>query len=110
MVVWLDKLLQNWRLQNVPDTADESETLWTVQAETTADKLDSRLPGTLGAIHRARSAPASPILQELLSRAQSPFVSAFADAMQVEGRLKTDYDFSNEHGRLRASVVGPAIE
>jgi hypothetical protein len=92
VVSWLDHQTSDWKVYKdlIQDTYESKS--WVTYVYFSAPKQKHMIASTLCALHRARSGPAYEPLKEHLSDARSHFLAKFAEALDVEGRLKVDFD------------------
>ena len=103
VVAWLDNQTHDWKIMDGQLQPGASSAKWLVCANVGRSKGSGAVAGTLRAVHQARSGPAYEHLKSHLSEARSPFLTAFSEAMDVEGRLKVN--IGSEHGARGAARV-----
>jgi hypothetical protein len=111
LVTWLDGELCDWSVDARPSPFESNRiATWELWATgKTMGRAQQSVQGALTAIHRARSGPAREPLKERMRATKSPVLSAFATALDVEGRL--DLKFYPDAGleNLRATVNEPQL-
>ncbi|MER9877947.1 MULTISPECIES: hypothetical protein [unclassified Mesorhizobium] len=98
VVSWLEDRTCDWKVVEDDPLSNATSAKWHVCAHVNHAKEVSAVEGTLRAIHQARSGPAYDPLKIHLSEARSPFLPIFSEAMDVEGRLKVNFETGHTEG------------
>ena len=104
LVSWLSDQTSDWKIVDDDHASSDTSAKWLVCAHVGGTKGVNAIAGTLRAIHQARSGPAYEPLKAHLSEAQSPFLPIFSEAMDVEGRLKVNFETHVPRGAARVAV------
>jgi len=111
IVNWLDAMLEDWSIDFQGSPRSEGlEASWELVARgNPIGKAQQSVEGALTAIHRARSGPAYGSFRQRMGGTRSAVLSAFADSLEVEGRLEIQFTPKAKAGTLRVAIVEPQL-